>query len=213
MTEIASAVLRVPLGDFSLVLPRHLFAMFLTTHLWHPYPSRPIPVAHPAILVLGPRRTVRDYFAEFGRLTRALGLANVPSSLLYLWLRLSLAEPIFCSTLFPTITPESAGTILSSSKACRALIGPHLQASPSSSSSSCRSTEKSRLRRDSGALRLCEDLMPLCSTNLPAQRSAESQLPVSLTGEVGSVEWSAAAFAFGATMCKYRVVWYTGDSG
>jgi hypothetical protein len=36
-----------------------------------------------------------DYFAEFERLTRALGLANVPRSSLYLWLRLSLADPIF----------------------------------------------------------------------------------------------------------------------
>jgi hypothetical protein len=53
-----------------------------------------------------------DYFAEFARLTRTLGLANVPASSLYLWLRISLAEPIFWTGIVYVAAPAIAALIV-----------------------------------------------------------------------------------------------------
>ena len=75
-------------------LGRHPFALFLTLAFG-------IPILLVASLQLTPEfwswvhGGPFDYFAEFERLTRALGLAGLPGSSLYLWVRLSLAEPIF----------------------------------------------------------------------------------------------------------------------
>ena len=49
-----------------------------------------------------------DYFTEFERLAKALGLADLPSSSLYLWLRLSLAEPIFWTGIVYVAAPTIA---------------------------------------------------------------------------------------------------------
>src|SRR5579871_6605659 len=75
-------------------LGRHPFAFFLVLAFG-------IPVLLVASLQLTPQfwNWVHggpfDYFAEFQRLTKALGLEDLPGSSLYLWVRLSLAEPIF----------------------------------------------------------------------------------------------------------------------
>jgi len=75
-------------------LGSHPFALFLTLAFG-------IPVLLVASLLLTPQfwswvhGGPFDYFAEFERLTRALGLVSLPGSSLYLWVRLSLAEPIF----------------------------------------------------------------------------------------------------------------------
>jgi uncharacterized protein len=75
-------------------LGRHPFALFLTLAFG-------IPILLVASLLLTPQfwswvhGGPFDYFAEFERLTRALGLVSLPGSSLYLWVRLSLAEPIF----------------------------------------------------------------------------------------------------------------------
>jgi len=78
----------------SVFLGRHPFALFLTLAFG-------IPILLVASLLLAPQfwswvhGGPFDYFAEFERLTRALGLVSLPGSSLYLWVRLSLAEPIF----------------------------------------------------------------------------------------------------------------------
>ena len=83
-----------PNGTRGGFLGRHPLAMFLTLTFG-------IPILLVGSLQLTPQfwswvhGGPFDYFAEFERLTRALGLANVPRSSLYLWLRLSLADPIF----------------------------------------------------------------------------------------------------------------------
>ncbi len=85
-----------PNGTRGGFIGRHPFAMFLTLTFG-------IPILLVGSLLLTPQfwswvhGAPFDYFAEFERLSSALGLANLPGSSLYLWLRLSLAEPIFWS--------------------------------------------------------------------------------------------------------------------
>ena len=73
---------------------RYPFALFLTLAFG-------IPILLVASLLLTPQfwswvhGGPFDYFTEYKRLALSLGLASLPGSSLYLWLRLSLAEPIF----------------------------------------------------------------------------------------------------------------------
>jgi hypothetical protein len=91
-------------------LGRHPFAMFLTLTFG-------IPILLVGSLLLTPQiwswvhGGPFDYFAEFERLTGALGLVNVPRSSLYLWLRLSLAEPIFWTGNIYVAAPAIAALI------------------------------------------------------------------------------------------------------
>jgi hypothetical protein len=100
-----------PNGTRGGFLGRHPFAMFLTL-------SFGIPTLLVGSLLLTPQfwswvhGGPFDYFAEFERLTRALGLANVPRSSLYLWLRLSLAEPIFWTGNIYVAAPAIAALIV-----------------------------------------------------------------------------------------------------
>jgi uncharacterized protein len=100
-----------PDGTRAGFLGRHPFAMFLTLTFG-------IPILLVASLLLTPQfwswvhGAPFDYFAEFARLTRALGLSNLPGSSLYLWVRLSLAEPIFWTGNIYVAAPAIAALIV-----------------------------------------------------------------------------------------------------
>lgn len=100
-----------PNGTRGGFLGRHPFAFFLALAFG-------IPILLVGSLLLTPQfwswvhGGPFDYFAEFERLTRALGLANLPGSSLYLWLRLSLAEPIFWTGNVYVAAPAIAALIV-----------------------------------------------------------------------------------------------------
>ena len=93
------------------LLGRHAFALFLTLAFG-------IPILLVASLLLTPQfwswvhGGPFDYFAEYERLARSLGLASLPGSSLYLWLRLSLAEPIFWTGNVYVAAPAIAALIV-----------------------------------------------------------------------------------------------------
>ncbi len=92
-------------------LGRQPFALFLTLAFG-------IPILLVASLLLVPQfwswvhGGPFDYFAEFERLKRALGLVSLPDSSLYLWVRLSLAEPIFWTGNIYVGAPSIAALIV-----------------------------------------------------------------------------------------------------
>src|SRR5215831_10633882 len=92
-------------------LGRYPFALFLALAFG-------IPILLVASLLLTPQfwswvhGGPFDYFAEFERLARSLGLASLPGSSLYLWLRLSLAEPIFWTGNIYVAAPTIAALIV-----------------------------------------------------------------------------------------------------
>lgn len=92
-------------------LARHPFALFLLLAFG-------IPIILVGSLLLTPQfwswvhGGPFDYFAEFARLTKALGLENLPGSSLYLWLRLSLVEPIFWTGSFYVAAPAISALIV-----------------------------------------------------------------------------------------------------
>src|SRR3974390_1721678 len=98
-------------GIRSGLVRRHPFALFLTLAFG-------IPILLVASLLVTPQfwswvhGGPFDYFAEFERLARALGLASLPGSSLYLWLRLSLAEPIFWTGNIYVAGPTIAALIV-----------------------------------------------------------------------------------------------------
>jgi hypothetical protein len=100
-----------PNGTRGGFLGRHPFATFLAL-------SFGIPILLVGSLLLTPQfwswvhGAPFDYFAEFERLKHALGLADLPNSSLYLWLRLSLAEPIFWTGNIYVAAPAIAALLV-----------------------------------------------------------------------------------------------------
>jgi len=100
-----------PNGTRGGFLGRHPFAFFLVIAFG-------IPIALVGSLAVTPQlwNWVHggpfDYFAEFERLSKALGLADLPGSSLYLWVRLSLVEPIFWTGSIYVAAPLIAALIV-----------------------------------------------------------------------------------------------------
>ncbi len=99
------------IGRWGGFLGRHPFGMFL-------FLAFGIPILLVGSLLVTPQFWAWvhggpfDYFAEFERQTQALGLGDVPDSSLYLWLRLSWAEPIFWTGIVYVAAPAIAALIV-----------------------------------------------------------------------------------------------------